>query len=101
MFSHELSINKQLKAKELLENGKHPYGNASKVKRTITTGACREKYLGLLSPESTREEGQQYTETLTGRIKLHRLNGKSGFMQLENSDGIIQLFVSLSEVGEN
>ncbi len=74
----------------LREQGINPYPNA--VERTHTIADVLEHFSELEGPD-----GQI---TLVGRIRLKRLQGKASFLKIEDGTESIQLFFSLTEVGE-
>jgi len=74
----------------LREQRINPYPNA--VERTHTIAETLEHFSTLEGPDGHL--------TLVGRIRLKRGQGKASFLKIEDGTGSIQLFFSLSDVGE-
>lgn len=76
------------KLASLVEAGKSPYGNV--VTPTHSAGEIVERF----------DEFEAKAVTLCGRLRALRVHGKATFADLQDSSGRIQLFVSLSVVGD-
>ena len=83
------------KVKELEDLGIKPFGHA--YKPTSNSKKLQEKYL-----EKTKEELEEINKTVivAGRIVLKRVQGKAGFITLQDRDGRIQIYVRFDDVGE-
>jgi lysyl-tRNA synthetase class 2 len=84
------------KAEHLKLKGIDPFGN--KFVRDTTTTEIINKY-SQLSKEQL--EQQTITCTIAGRIVLRRIQGKAGFIQLQDRDNRLQVYVRLDTVGED
>lgn len=99
MFSEDINEQQQIrrqKAKELKEKGIDPFG--SKFIRTNTTNQIINDY-----NEQTKEqlESLNIDVTVAGRIVLRRQQGKAGFLQLQDRDNKLQVYVRQDNVGDD
>ena len=99
MYPEDLTEQQQVrreKAAELKEKGIDPFGQ--KYIRTHTTKAIFDAY-GDLDHDALEEK--HVTVSIEGRIVLKRRQGKAGFMQIQDRDGRIQIYVRKDIVGED
>jgi len=94
LFDNQYTKAKQAKFERIKELGKTPYPNSSKIdKRTILAKDFLEKYSHIQD-----EVGDtNVSETMVGRVKLHRDMGKAGFLNIVDPSGNIQGFISRDE----
>lgn len=90
----ELDMNQLMKVRrekleKLQEEGKNPF-EITKFNRTHTSKEIKEKYDEL--------EGKDVT--VAGRIMAKRIMGKASFCHIQDSEGKIQSYVSINELGE-
>ena len=86
--NHLISIRKE-KLKELQEQGKDPF-KITKYDRTHTSRQVKENYDEL--------EGKDVA--VAGRIMAKRIMGKASFCTIQDSEGKIQSYVSINDLGE-
>lgn len=86
--NHLIAIRKE-KLKELQEQGKDPF-KITKYDRTHTSRQVKENYDEL--------EGKDVT--VAGRIMAKRIMGKASFCTIQDSEGKIQSYVSINDLGE-
>ena len=86
--NHLIAIRKE-KLKELQEQGKDPF-KITKYDRTHTSKQVKESYDEL--------EGKDVT--VAGRIMAKRIMGKASFCTIQDSEGKIQSYVSINDLGE-
>ena len=87
-MNHLMQIRRE-KLKELQEAGKDPY-KITKFDRTNTAGEIKANY----------EKFEQKDVTVAGRIIAKRIMGKASFCTIQDSDGKIQSYVSINDLGE-
>ena len=90
----ELDMNQLMKARKekldkLKEEGKDPY-KITKFNRTHTSQEIKDNYDEL--------EGKDVT--IAGRIMAKRIMGKASFCHIQDSEGKIQSYVSINDLGE-
>ena len=90
----ELDMNQLMKVRrekldKLREEGKDPY-KITKFNRTHTSKEIKDNYDEL--------EGKDVT--IAGRIMAKRIMGKASFCHIQDSEGKIQSYVSINELGE-
>ena len=90
----ELDMNQLMKVRrekleKLQEEGKNPF-EITKFNRTHTSKEIKEKY----------EELEGKDVTVAGRIMAKRIMGKASFCHIQDSEGRIQSYVSINELGE-
>lgn len=83
------------KAKNLREKGIEPFGY--RIPITSNSKEIKDKYTDY-DKEKLEEEKNQVT--IGGRIMSKRRSGKAGFMDLQDKYGRIQIYISISDVGE-
>jgi len=96
MFENQYVQQRIEKAETLREMGINPYANDSKRDTEIATFLEQYGYL----PESEEKRNESVTHTLSGRIKFLRLMGKAAFAKIEDQSGMVQIYYSRDEIGE-
>ncbi len=92
--TEELDMNRLMqirreKLAELQKEGKDPY-QITKFNRTNTAGEIKANY----------EKFEEKDVTVAGRIIAKRIMGKASFCTIQDSDGKIQSYVSINDLGE-
>ena len=87
-INHLMQIRRD-KLEELKEQGKNPY-EITKFNRTNTAGKIKANY----------EAFEQKDVTIAGRMIAKRIMGKASFCTIQDSDGKIQSYVSINDLGE-
>lgn len=95
-FDNQYEQQRIEKGEELRLLGLNPYENKSS--RTMSAQEFISNYQHVASSENGRDEN--ITQTLTGRIKFLRHMGKAAFFKIEDESGMIQIYVSQNEIGE-
>ena len=90
----ELDMNQLMKVRreklqKLQEEGKNPF-EITKFNRTHTSKQIKDNY----------EELEGKDVTVAGRIMAKRIMGKASFCHIQDSEGRIQSYVSINELGE-
>ena len=90
----ELDLNQLMKVRrekldKLKQEGKDPY-KITKFNRTHTSKQIKDNY----------EELEGKDVTVAGRIMAKRIMGKASFCHIQDSEGKIQSYVSINELGE-
>jgi len=91
----EQQIVRREKAQELKDKGVDPFGQ--KFERTHTTKQVFEQFDAL---DHDALEEKHEVVTIAGRIMLKRGQGKAGFLNIQDRDGILQVYVRLDQIGE-
>ena len=86
--NHLIQIRRE-KLDELTKNGKNPF-EITKYNRTHTSKMVRDNYNDL--------EGKDVT--VAGRLMSKRIMGKASFCAIQDSEGKIQSYVSINDLGE-
>lgn len=86
--NHLIKIRKE-KLEELKEKNKNPF-DITKFNRTHTSKQVKDNF----------EELEQKDVTVAGRIMGKRVMGKASFCHIQDSEGKIQSYVSLNDLGE-
>ncbi|MGP1580977.1 MAG: lysine--tRNA ligase [Wolinella sp.] len=98
MFSNQYIQQRIQKGRELQETGGNPYDN--KLARTITNAEFLSKFAPLKECESEEKKDESAKESIVGRIRFLRHMGKAAFAKLEDESGILQIYFSQNELGE-
>ena len=96
MFSNEYLKQRMAKAEKLKENGINPYGHFSK--RDTKISEFLEKNKDIENLENKRDESRIFT--VVGRVKFLRLMGKAAFFKIEDESGILQVYMSKNDLGD-
>ena len=86
---NQLMLVRREKLEKLQKEGKNPF-EITKFNRTHTSKDIKDNYEEL--------EGQDVT--VAGRIMAKRIMGKASFCHIQDSNGKIQSYVSINELGE-
>ncbi|WP_457596250.1 lysine--tRNA ligase [Hydrogenimonas sp.] len=96
MFDNQYIQQRIQKADQLREMGINPYQN--RVVKECTNAAFLEKYGYLKEREEKEEPGESCT--VVGRIKFLRLMGKAAFAKIEDETGLLQIYFSRDDLGD-
>ncbi|MCI7103800.1 MAG: lysine--tRNA ligase [Campylobacter sp.] len=97
MFDNELEQVRIAKKDELKSLGVNPYPQF--LKRGMGIAQFREKF-AFIKDLAEGEKKADEIVTLSGRLKLKRVAGKSTFANIEDDSGNIQVYYSLGSIGE-
>ncbi|MDY4445310.1 lysine--tRNA ligase [Campylobacter sp.] len=97
MFDNELEQVRIAKKDELKSLGVNPYPQF--LKRGMSIAQFREKF-AFIKDLAEGEKKADEIVTLSGRLKLKRVAGKSTFANIEDDSGNIQVYYSLGSIGE-
>ena len=95
IFDNELEQVRIAKKDELKSLGVNPYPQF--LKRGMSIAQFREKFAFI---KGLAEKKADEIVTLSGRLKLKRVSGKSTFANIEDDSGNIQVYYSLGSIGE-
>ena len=95
IFDNELEQVRIAKKDELKSLGVNPYPQF--LKRGMSIAQFREKFAFI---KDLAEKKADEVVTLSGRLKLKRVAGKSTFANIEDDSGNIQVYYSLGSIGE-
>lgn len=95
IFDNELEQVRIAKKDELKSLGVNPYPQF--LKRGMSIAQFREKFAFI---KDLAEKKADEIVTLSGRLKLKRVAGKSTFVNIEDDSGNIQVYYSLGSIGE-
>jgi lysyl-tRNA synthetase class 2 len=96
IFDNQYQQQRIEKAEKLREMGINPYQN--RVVKECTNREFLEKYAWL--KESEEKEALNESCTVTGRIKFLRLMGKAAFAKIEDESGLLQIYFSRDDLGD-
>ena len=97
IFDNELEQGRIAKKDELKSLGVNPYPQF--LKRGMSIAQFREKF-AFIKDLAEGEKKADEIVTLSGRLKLKRVAGKSTFANIEDDSGNIQVYYSLGSIGE-
>ena len=97
IFDNELEQVRIAKKDELKSLGVNPYPQF--LKRGVSIAQFREKF-AFIKDLAEGEKKADEIVTLSGRLKLKRVAGKSTFANIEDDSGNIQVYYSLGSIGE-
>ena len=95
IFDNELEQVRIAKKDELKSLGVNPYPQF--LKRGMSIAQFREKFAFI---KDLAEKKADEIGTISGRLKLKRVAGKSTFANIEDDSGNIQVYYSLGSIGE-
>ncbi len=95
MKLNEYELQRVQKSKELKEIGINPYPHD--IKKELSTKEFLEKFSYINELETKRDE--EKNGCIAGRIKFLRLMGKAAFFKIEDSEGLLQIYISRDAVG--
>ncbi len=96
IFDNQYQRQRIEKAQTLREMGINPYQNRAVKECTNREFLTRYAYL----KESEEKEAIDERCTVTGRIKFLRLMGKAAFAKIEDESGILQIYFSRDDLGD-
>jgi len=96
MFSNEYLKQRMAKADRLKEKGINPYGHFAK--RDTKISEFLEKSKDVENLEDKRDETKKFI--VAGRVKFLRLMGKAAFFKIEDESGILQVYMSKNDLGD-
>lgn len=100
MFEDDIYVQGRIqKANSLKELGINPYGNG--IQKEMDCKTFLEKFESLTKLESDDRKDTSVNAQVAGRIKFVRLMGKAAFLKIEDNSGILQIYLSKNELGEN
>ena len=97
IFDNQYQQQRIEKAEALREMGVNPYQN--RVVKECTNREFLNKYSYL--KESEEQKAIDQNCTVTGRIKFLRLMGKAAFAKIEDESGILQIYFSRDDLGDD
>lgn len=86
------------KADTLREMGINPYVNG--VAKGLSTQEFLETYDSLKQQPQDRQKDENKSAQIAGRIKFIRLMGKAAFIKIEDTSGILQVYLSKNELND-
>lgn len=95
LSQHELEAQRREKLRLLIEMGVNPYPHVFDVTNS-TTDAEKNQDEWLADPENT--EGAKRI-SVAGRIMTRRIMGKAAFFNLQDGEGILQVYIRRDDVG--
>ena len=101
MFSNFYIKGRIEKAESLRELGKNPYDN--NVRKDLSNAEFIAKYEATaLTSEAAAQDSATHAinDFVAGRVKLVRLMGKAAFMDIEDESGILQIYISKNDLGD-
>lgn len=90
LFNNQYTGAKVDKMHRIIDAGSNPFPNSKGIERSILAADFNEQY-------KNAEGDSEISVTLIGRVKLHRKQGKSGFINLTDPSGSVQGFASLDD----
>ncbi len=96
MFENQYIQQRIEKAEQLRKMGINPYGNR------FEKGCSNAEFLSRFAYLKEQEEKSAPDEicTVTGRIKFLRLMGKAAFAKIEDESGLLQIYFSRDDLGD-
>lgn len=101
MFNNVYIQQRIQKAAALRELGHHPYRNDSIVSMDNQAFLDAFDYLKGESSNPANPHAANESIWLKGRVRFLRLMGKASFIKIEDSSGIVQVYFSKNELGED
>ncbi len=80
------------------EAGKNPYANITQRDSSNEAFKIKFAYVAEIDAEEKKDENQ--SACIAGRLKFLRLMGKAAFAKIEDESGILQIYFSKNELGE-
>ena len=96
MFDNILEQQKIQKAEELRKNGVNPYAHF--LKKDMSIKEFRDNFSYIKDLEEKKDQDKK--ATISGRIKLLRIAGKSVFANIEDEDSSIQIYFNKNILGD-
>lgn len=99
MFFNDQYVSQRIeKGNELKELGINPYAHNSK--RDITTCGFKIRFSHLVDKEGDDKSLPSEVVTIAGRVKFLRLMGKAAFAKIEDEKGVLQIYYSKNDLGD-
>ncbi len=95
MDLNEYELQRVQKANELKQKGVNPYPHY--ITKELSTKEFLDKFSYVLQSEEKRDESS--FGCVNGRIKFLRLMGKAAFLKVEDSEGLLQVYISRDALG--
>ncbi len=95
MNLNDYELQRVEKAKELKKMGVNPYPH--NITRDLSTKEFIKKFDFVKDLENKRDE--EKSACIVGRIKFLRLMGKAAFLKVEDSDGLLQVYINRDALG--
>lgn len=86
------------KADTLREMGINPYANG--IAKGLSTQEFLETYDSLKQQPQGEQKDENKSAQIAGRIKFIRLMGKAAFIKIEDTSGILQVYLSKNELND-
>jgi lysyl-tRNA synthetase class 2 len=96
IFTNQYELERINKIEKIKELGLNPYENSSSKNCTITD--FRSQNSDLFDAEEKRAEDRAFT--ISGRIKLYRIMGKASFLNIQDEDCSVQVYVARDNLAE-
>lgn len=96
MFENQYIKQRLLKVQTLKELNHNPYCN--QAKKTISSKEFLQKFEYLKNAEEKRDASKNFY--VVGRVKLLRMMGKACFVNIEDENGILQIYISQNDIKE-
>jgi lysyl-tRNA synthetase class 2 len=96
IFNNQYELERIKKIEKIKELGLNPYENSSNKDCTILE--FRENNSDLFDTEEKRDESR--VVTISGRIKLYRIMGKASFLNIQDEDANVQVYVARDNLPE-
>jgi lysyl-tRNA synthetase class 2 len=96
IFTNQYELERINKIEKIKELGLNPYENSSSKNCTITD--FRNQNSDLFDAEDKRAEDRSFT--ISGRIKLYRIMGKASFLNIQDEDCSVQVYVARDNLPE-
>lgn len=96
MFDNQYIKQRIQKADSLRELGRNPYANGKE--RSVKNAEFLEKYAHIALWEEKKD--MEKSEEIVGRVKFERWMGKASFVKVEDESGILQVYFSKNELGD-
>ncbi|WP_231723704.1 lysine--tRNA ligase [Campylobacter iguaniorum] len=97
MFENEQEVTRLAKADELRSMGVNPYPHF--LKKDMSISEFKNKFAYIKDIEGDEKKAGEEV-TISGRLKLKRVAGKSTFANMEDENDNIQIYYSLGSIGE-
>ncbi|MBX7490310.1 lysine--tRNA ligase [Helicobacter turcicus] len=98
MFENDMYVEGRIaKADALREMGINPYRNG--IVKEMSAQEFLQTYANVQDLEERKDTNK--SAQIAGRIKFIRLMGKAAFIKIEDYSGVLQVYLSKNELGEN
>jgi lysyl-tRNA synthetase class 2 len=96
IFTNQYELERINKIEKIKELGLNPYENISTKNSSISN--FRNQNSDLFDLEDKRDENRSFT--ISGRIKLYRVMGKASFLNIQDEDNSVQVYVARDNLPE-